>query len=190
MAAFIGSGLSLPTTTTSKSVTSLTMTSDQPITAQTPINRRAVLQSLGALALLGFLPSTSIAADTEAAAPPTASETTLTPADLKFGLSGNYKEDTVAMVNNMKIVTGMSRGTPGMADAVADTRKMMNEYVALYRRNAKVNGSLSFNTIYTSINTLSGHYQSYGNTYPVPEKRRKRLGIQYAEIEKAVSRGR
>ena len=42
--------------------------------------------------------------------------------------------------------------------------------------------------LYTAINTLSGHYASYGNKYPVPEKRRTRLQQQYKEIERALAR--
>jgi len=77
-----------------------------------------------------------------------------------------------------------------MSDVVADVRKEMNDFVARYRRNNNVNGSASFNTLYTAINTLSGHYASYGNNYPVPEKRKKRLTQQFAEIDKALKRGR
>ena len=49
----------------------------------------------------------------------------------------------------------------------------------------KVAGMPSFSTMYTAINTLSGHYASYGNKYPVPEKRKTRLQQQYKEIERA-----
>ena len=42
----------------------------------------------------------------------------------------------------------------------------------------------------TAINTLSGHYASYGNKYPVPEKRKTRLQQQYKEIERALARGK
>ncbi len=63
-------------------------------------------------------------------------------------------------------------------------------FVALYRRNGKVSGSTSFSTLYTAINTLSGHYASYGNQYPVPEKRKKRLTQQFNEIDRALQRGR
>ena len=40
------------------------------------------------------------------------------------------------------------------------------EFVAFYRRQRKVAGMPSFSTLYTAINTLSGHYASYGNKYP------------------------
>ena len=53
---------------------------------------------------------------------------------------------------------------------VKSTRSEMNDFVAFYRRQPKVAGMPSFSTLYTAINTLSGHYASYGNKYPVPEK--------------------
>ena len=43
---------------------------------------------------------------------------------------------------------------------------------------------------YTAVNTLSGHYASYGNKYPVPEKRKVRLQQQYKEIERALARSK
>ncbi|KAK1860764.1 hypothetical protein I4F81_003352 [Pyropia yezoensis] len=107
-----------------------------------------------------------------------------------FSITGDYTTDAKVMLNNLKAVTGLARGTPGMADTVNKSRKQMNDFVALYRRNGKVSGSVSFSTLYTAINTLSGHYASYGAAYPVPEKRKKRLSQQFSEIERAIARGR
>ena len=77
-----------------------------------------------------------------------------------------------------------------MEKIVKATRTEMNDFVAFYRRQPKVSGMPSFSTLYTAINTLSGHYASYGNKYPVPEKRRTRLAQQYKEIERALARGK
>jgi photosystem II Psb27 protein len=73
---------------------------------------------------------------------------------------------------------------------VKSTRSEMNDFVAFYRRQPKISGMPSFSTMYTAINTLSGHYASYGNKYPVPEKRKTRLAQQYKEIERALARGK
>jgi len=102
----------------------------------------------------------------------------------------SLRADAKLMLNNLKAATALARGTPGMADTVNKTRKQMNDFVALYRRNGKVSGSVSFSTLYTAINTLSGHYASYGAAYPVPEKRKKRLNQQFSEIDRAIARGR
>jgi len=108
----------------------------------------------------------------------------------EFKLAKDYQTDARRMVDNMKIATELARGTPNMESIVKSTRGEMNEFVAFYRRQPKVSGMPSFSTLYTAINTLSGHYASYGNKYPVPEKRKTRLNQQYKEIERALARGK
>lgn len=105
-------------------------------------------------------------------------------------LTGDYSQDAASVLASMKTATELTRGTPGIADTVQKTRQEMNDFVALYRRNNKVSGTTSFSTLYTAINTLSGHYASYGNSYPVPEKRKKRLNQQFTDVARALSRGR
>ncbi|CAM9850370.1 unnamed protein product [Phaeothamnion confervicola] len=58
------------------------------------------------------------------------------------------------------------------------------------RRFPNVAGKISYSNLYTSINVLAGHYASYGPKFPVPEKRRKRLFIEYSDIERAIKRQR
>lgn len=105
-------------------------------------------------------------------------------------MTGDYKMDAAQVLTDMRAACDLGRGAPGMAETVGKTRKEMNDFVALYRRNGKVSGSTSFSTLYTAINTLSGHYASYGSNYPVPEKRKKRLSQQFTEIDRALNRGR
>ena len=94
------------------------------------------------------------------------------------------------MLENMRIATELKRGDANIEETVKATRSEMNDFVAFYRRQPKVAGMPSFSTMYTAINTLSGHYASYGNKYPVPEKRRTRLNQQYKEIDRALARGK
>ena len=96
-----------------------------------------------------------------------------------YALVKDYPKDARKMLDNMVIATGLARGSENMEYIVKSTRSEMNDFVAFYRRQPKVAGMPSFSTLYTAINTLSGHYASYGNKYPVPEKRRVRLQQQY-----------
>ena len=107
-----------------------------------------------------------------------------------YKLLKDYPVDAKNMLANMKTATELARGNPDMEKIVKATRAEMNDFVAFYRRQPKVSGMPSFSTLYTAINTLSGHYASYGNKYPVPEKRRTRLQQQYKEIERALARGK
>lgn len=105
-------------------------------------------------------------------------------------LSGDYKTDASLVLTDMRVACALTRGAPNMEQTVLQVRREMNDFVALYRRNKQVSGNPSFSTLYTAINTLSGHYANYGNSYPVPEKRKKRLLQQFTEVDRALSRGR
>jgi photosystem II Psb27 protein len=90
----------------------------------------------------------------------------------------------------MIIATGLGKGANKIEDYGKNMKKEMVDFVSYYRRFPKVAGKSSFSTLYTSINVLAGHYTSYGYKYPLPEKRRKRLYQEYAEIGKSLSRNR
>merc|ERR1712070_87459 len=107
-----------------------------------------------------------------------------------YKLKKDYPTDARTLLKNMVVATELTRGAPNMENIVKSTRSEMNDFVAFYRRQPKVAGMPSFSTLYTAINTLSGHYASYGNKYPVPEKRKVRLQQQYKEIERALARGK
>lgn len=137
-----------------------------------PISRRALLAAGAAAAALAVTEGPAFAFG------------------VRSTMSGDYKTDASLVLTDMRAACDLGRGAPGMAETVGKTRKEMNDFVALYRRNGKISGSTSFSTMYTAINTLSGHYASYGSAYPVPEKRKKRLTQQFSEIERSLNRGR
>jgi photosystem II Psb27 protein len=107
-----------------------------------------------------------------------------------WGLTFKYDEDAAKVRNHMVVATGMAKGAENMEDFGKNMKKEMVDFVSYYRRFPKIAGKPSFSTLYTSINVLAGHYTSYGFKYPLPEKRRKRLYQEYAEIEKSLKRGR
>jgi photosystem II Psb27 protein len=107
-----------------------------------------------------------------------------------WGLTFKYEEDASKVRKHMVIATGMAKGAEKMEEFGKNMKKEMVDFVSYYRRFPTVAGKPSFSTLYTSINVLAGHYTSYGFKYPLPEKRRKRLYQEYAEIEKSLKRGR
>lgn len=107
-----------------------------------------------------------------------------------WGLSFNYEEDAKKVRDHMYVATGLGKGAVKMEDYGKNLKKEMIDFVSYYRRFPKIAGKPSFSTLYTSINVLAGHYTSYGFKYPLPEKRRKRLYQEYAEIEKSLRRNR
>ena len=107
-----------------------------------------------------------------------------------WGLTFQYEDDAKRVREHMIIATGMAKGADKMEEFGKNMKKEMVDFVSYYRRFPKVAGKPSFSTLYTSINVLAGHYTSYGFKYPLPEKRRKRLYQEYAEIDKSLRRGR
>jgi photosystem II Psb27 protein len=131
--------------------------------------------------------STPFAAIAEVEVPPQVTDYEF-PTD--WGLSFKYDDDAAKVRKHMLVATGMAKGAPSMEDFGKNMKKEMVDFVSYYRRFPKVAGKPSFSTLYTSINVLAGHYTSYGYKYPLPEKRRKRLYQEYAEIERSLKRGR
>jgi photosystem II Psb27 protein len=129
-------------------------------------------------------PSSALA---EIVVPPQSTDYTF-PTD--WGLTFQYDQDAAKVRSHMLVATGMAKGADKMEDFGKNMKKEMIDFVSYYRRFPTVAGKPSFSTLYTSINVLAGHYTSYGYKYPLPEKRRKRLYQEYAEIEKSLKRGR
>jgi photosystem II Psb27 protein len=108
----------------------------------------------------------------------------------EYKLVKSYPEDAKAVLEKMRETTELTRGAPNFEENVVQTRKLMNDFFAFYRRQPQISGKPSFSTLYTAINTLSGHFASYGNKYPVPAKRKERLVAQFKEVDRALQRGK
>jgi len=104
------------------------------------------------------------------------------------GLSGNYREDTLALVNSLRTAIALPESAPEKGAAQAEARQLINNFAARYRRDASVTKLASFTTMRTALNSLAGHYSSYPNR-PVPEKLKKRLELEFNQIEVALKRG-
>lgn len=162
-----------------------------PVRPQT-VARRDIAATLGAAAAAVALPLAAVAegeVPSQVAAP---DEAPAAPAEFPkdWGLNGDYYTDAAKVVGHMRLATGLEKGAPNMELIALNCKKEMIDFVSFYRRFTNVSGKQSFSTLYTAINVLAGHYTSYGPKFPVPEKRRKRLFQEYAEIEKNIKKRR
>ena len=130
-------------------------------------------------------------ADDAPAAPPAEAEA-LAPVEFPkdWGITSDYYTDAAKVVAHMRLATSLEKGAPNMEMIALNCKKEMIDFVSFYRRFTNVSGKQSFSTLYTAINVLAGHYTSYGPKFPVPEKRRKRLFQEYAEVEKNIKKRR
>jgi len=103
-------------------------------------------------------------------------------------LTGNYSQDTLAVVDIMKNVLELPNDAPDKAAIQAEARQKINDFSARYQRVNSVSGLGSFTTMRTALNSLAGHYSSYPNR-AVPEKLKTRLDKELQQVEAALKRG-
>ena len=104
------------------------------------------------------------------------------------GLTGNYRQDTLAVVNSLRTAIQTPDDSPDKVSAQADARQKINDFASLYRRDSSLAKLSSFTTMRTALNSLAGHYSSYPNR-PLPEKLKQRLEQEFKQVELALKRG-
>jgi photosystem II Psb27 protein len=62
--------------------------------------------------------------------------------------------------------------------------------VAKYRRDDRFAGKPSYGNMYSVLNAISGHYNSFGPEAPIPKKRLERINKELSDAEKLLSRNR
>jgi len=102
-------------------------------------------------------------------------------------LTGNYREDTLAVINSLRTAIEFPDDSADKASAQAEARKTINDFVSRYRRNESVEGLSSFTTMRTALNSLAGHYSSYPNR-PLPDKLKARLEQEFRHVEASLRR--
>ncbi|MBD2091710.1 photosystem II protein Psb27 [Microcoleus sp. FACHB-1515] len=104
------------------------------------------------------------------------------------GLSGNYSQDTLALITTLRAAIDLPNDAPNKAQAQTDARELINNFASRYQRDASVTKLSSFTTMRTALNSLAGHYSSYPNR-PVPQKLKTRLEQEFSQVESALRRG-
>ncbi|MBD2353476.1 photosystem II protein Psb27 [Tolypothrix sp. FACHB-123] len=103
-------------------------------------------------------------------------------------LTGDYRQDTLTVVQTLRNVLELSDDSPNKAAVQAEARQKINDFSARYQRANSVSGLSSFTTMRTALNSLAGHYSSYPNR-PVPQKLKDRLEQEFNQVEAALRRG-
>ena len=104
------------------------------------------------------------------------------------GLSGNYSQDTLALIDGLRAAIELPNDAPGKAAAQSEARQLINAFASSYQRDSSITKLSSFTTMRTALNSLAGHYSSYPNR-PVPQKLRTRLEQEFTQVESALRRG-
>ncbi len=104
------------------------------------------------------------------------------------GLTGNYTEDTVALIDSLRESVVLPGDAPNKAQLQDEAKAKINGFASRYRRDSAVSNLSSFSTMRTALNALAGHYSSYPNR-PVPQKLQDRLEQEFRQVEAALKRG-
>lgn len=104
------------------------------------------------------------------------------------GLTGDYRQDTLTLLQNLRTAIELPEDAPEKLEAQAGARQAINDFASRYRRDSSVANLSSFTTMRTALNSLAGHYSSYPNR-PVPEKLKNRLEQEFRQVENALKRG-
>ena len=112
----------------------------------------------------------------------------LTGCNSSTGLTGNYSQDTLTVIETLTTALDLPSDAPDLAAIQTTAREQINDYISRYRRETKSGGLRSFTTMQTAVNSLAGYYTAYGSR-PIPEKLKNRLKIEFKQATVAVERG-
>ncbi len=104
------------------------------------------------------------------------------------GLTGNYSQDTLAVLENLKTAIDLPDDASNKKEVVTLARSQISDYASRYRRNSQTSGLRSFTTMQTALNAVAGYYSSYGNR-PLPDKLKQRLEQEFKQVEISLKRG-
>lgn len=104
------------------------------------------------------------------------------------GLTGNYSEDTIKVINTLSTAIDLPNDAPNKADIQSQAREEINDYISRYRRDSNSGGLRSFTTMQTALNAIAGYYTSYG-TRPLPEKLKNRIKQEFKQVKFALEKG-
>ena len=105
-----------------------------------------------------------------------------------MGLTGNYSQDTVAVINSLRETLQVPQDSPERVAAQSQAKQLISDFASRYRRDTALTKLPSFTTMRTALNSLAGHYASYPNR-PVPQKMKDRLEQEFKQVELSLQRG-
>ncbi len=103
-------------------------------------------------------------------------------------LTGDYRQDTLMLVDSLRTSISLPDDDPAKIEAQADAKAVISDFASRYRRDSSVATLSSFTTMRTALNAIAGHYSSYPNR-PLPEQLKTRVEQELKQVEAALKRG-
>merc|ERR1712113_371002 len=102
----------------------------------------------------------------------------------------DYKKDTSELVNLAEEVTALAKEADGRENKINYLRIEINNWVAKYRREPNFAGRPSYSNMYSVVNALSGHFNNFGTSAPIPKKRLDRIIQELDQCSLLLSKNR
>ncbi len=103
----------------------------------------------------------------------------------KPSMSGDFVRDTVSVAQTLKETIALADDDERISESKEEALGLITAYISRYRNRPQVNGSSSFTTMQTALNSMAGHYKTFSNR-PLPEKLKERLNKELTRAEKVV----
>ncbi len=100
-------------------------------------------------------------------------------------MSGDFARDTVSVAQALKATIALADDDERISDSKDEALGLITAYISRYRNRPQVNGTSSFTTMQTALNSMAGHYKTFANR-PLPEKLKERLNKELTRAEKVV----
>uniref|UniRef100_A0A7S2QT46 Photosystem II Psb27 protein n=1 Tax=Norrisiella sphaerica TaxID=552664 RepID=A0A7S2QT46_9EUKA len=100
-----------------------------------------------------------------------------------------YEAETSAFLKLIEEVLAIPASDDNKKEAVLNLKSQGNRWVAKWR-NSKMSSSPSFGNLYSVINAVNGHYNTFGPQSNLPKKRMARVEKEIADATKYLTKGR
>jgi photosystem II Psb27 protein len=100
-----------------------------------------------------------------------------------------YEEETKAFLDQLQNTLALPADDEAKKDAVLALKKEGNRWVAKWR-GSSFSSSPSFGNLYSVVNAVNGHYNTFGPNSNIPKKRRARVDKEISDAGKYLSKGR
>ena len=103
----------------------------------------------------------------------------------RTSMTGDYVKDTVTVAKSLREAISTTQGNGENEESDKDAVFLITDYISRYRNRSQINGTVSFTTMQTALNSLAGHYKTFPNR-PVPENLQNRLNEELSKAEQLV----
>ncbi len=99
----------------------------------------------------------------------------------RTSMTGDYAKDTISVARSLQETIDTPLDSEGRQEAI----DLITDYISRYRNRSQFNESISFTTMQTALNSLAGHYKTFG-ARPLPEELKTRLDKELGKAESIV----